>query len=174
MVIWFTGVSGSGKTTLGKKFFKVLKKKSQASIFIDGDEFRSIFKNDLKYSLKDRDKNAFRLTRLVQSLSKQKINIVVAANLTSFKYRSWCRKKISNYYEIYIKAKKTSLLKRDYKKLYKNALQGRIKNVVGIDLPFNTPRGCNLYIENNLTKNDLYKNIERILVRIKKSKIKIF
>ena len=174
MIIWFTGVSGAGKTTLGKKFFKVLKKKSQSSIFIDGDEFRSIFKKDLKYSLKDRDKNAFRLTRLVQSLSKQKINIVVAANLTSFKYRSWCRKKISNYFEIYIKAKKTSLLKRDYKKLYKNAIQGKIKNVVGVDLPFNTPRGCNLYIENNLTKNELYKNIERIFKKIKKSKIKIY
>ena len=91
-----------------------------------------------------------------------------------FKYRAWCRKKISIYYEIYIKAKKTSLLKRDYKKLYKNALQGKIKNVVGIDLPFNTPRGCNLYVENNLNKNDLYKNIERILIKVIKSKIKIF
>ena len=114
------------------------------------------------------------MTRLVQSLSKQKINIVIAANLTSFKYRSWCRKKISNYFEIYIKAKKTSLLKRDYKKLYKNAIQGKIKNVVGVDLPFNTPRGCDLHIENNLTKNVLYKNIEQIFKRIEKSKIKIY
>lgn len=72
------------------------------------------------------------------------------------------------------KAKKTSLLKRDYKKLYKNAIQGKIKNVVGVDLPFNTPRGCDLHIENNLTKNVLYKNIEQIFKRIEKSKIKIY
>ncbi len=174
MVVWFSGISGSGKTTLGKKFFQVLKKKSQSTIFLDGDEFRAVFKNDLKYSLKDRNLNAFRLTRLVQALSKQRINIVVAANLTSFKYRAWCRKEIKNYFEIYIEAKKDSLLKRDYKKLYKNALEGKIKNVVGIDLPFKKPKGSNLYIENNMTKSKLYDKIKKILLHIKKSNTKIF
>ena len=174
MVIWLTGVSGSGKTTLGKKFFNVLKKRAKSTIFLDGDEFRSIFKNDLKYTLKDRDTNAYRLTRLVKALSKQKINIVVAANLTNFKYRAWCRKNVKNYYEIFIEARTESLLKRDYKKLYKNALAGKIKNVVGIDLPFNTPKGSNLYIENNLTKKKLYENINKIFLNLKKSNTKIF
>lgn len=174
MVIWFTGLSGSGKTTLGKKFFNILKKRSKSTIFFDGDEFRSIFKNDLKYTLKDRDTNAYRLTRLVRALSDQRINIVVSANLTSFKYRSWCRKEIKNYFEIYIEAKKEVLLKRDYKNLYKNALNGKIKNVVGIDLPFNRPKGSNLNIENNLTKNRLFENIEKIFLNIKKNNIKIF
>ncbi len=174
MVIWFTGLSGSGKTTLGKKFFNILKKRSKSTIFFDGDEFRSIFKNDLKYTLKDRDTNAYRLTRLVRALSDQRINIVVSANLTSFKYRSWCRKEIKNYFEIHIEAKKEVLLKRDYKNLYKNALNGKIKNVVGIDLPFNRPKGSNLNIENNLTKNRLFENIEKIFLNIKKNNIKIF
>ena len=174
MVIWLTGVSGSGKTTLGKKFFNILKKRKKSTIFFDGDEFRSIFKNDLKYTLKDRDTNAYRLTRLVRALSDQRINIVVSANLTSFKYRSWCRKEIKNYFEIYIEAKKEVLLKKNYKNLYKNALNGKIKNVVGIDLPFNRPKGSNLNIENNLTKNRLFENIEKIFLNIKKNNIKIF
>ena len=55
MVIWFTGVSGSGKTTLGIKFFELLKKKSKSTIFLDGDKFRKILKNDLEYSMRDRD-----------------------------------------------------------------------------------------------------------------------
>jgi cytidine diphosphoramidate kinase len=69
-------------------------------------------------------------------LSKQQINIVIYANLTNFKYRIWCRKEINNYFEIYLEANKNTLLKRNYKNLYKNALKGKIKNVVGIDLPF--------------------------------------
>ena len=77
MVIWFTGISGTGKTTLGKKFFMFLKKKHPSTIFLDGDEFRKIFKNDIKYTLEDRDKNASRLTNLIKYLSRQKINIVV-------------------------------------------------------------------------------------------------
>ena len=174
MVIWLTGVSGSGKTTLGKKFYNVLKKRSKSSIFLDGDEFRSIFKNDLKYTLKDRDTNAYRLTRLVQALSKQRINIVVAANLTSFKYRAWCRKEIKNYFEIYIEAKKDSLLKRDYKKLYKNAFSGKIKNVVGVDLPFKHPKNIDIEIVNDDSKKKFLKNVTLINNYLKKRKIKIY
>ena len=90
MVIWFTGISGTGKTTLGKKFLNFFKKKHPKSIYFDGDSFRSLFDNDLKYSLSDRNKNAFRLTRLTKYLNEQKYNIIVTANLTSNKYRNWC------------------------------------------------------------------------------------
>lgn len=174
MIIWFSGVSGSGKTTLGKKFFNFLKIRSNSTIFLDGDKFRSLFKNDLGYTMKDRDTNAYRLTRLVNELSRQKINVIVSANLISLIYRKWCRKNIKNYYEIYIEAKKSSLLKRDYKNLYKNALKGKLRNVVGIDLPFTKPKGCDMYIKNNSTKKNLYSNISKIYRKINKSYIKIY
>ena len=51
--------------------------------FLDGDEFRSLFGNDLKYTIKDRDKNAQRMTAFVKYLSNQKINLVISANITS-------------------------------------------------------------------------------------------
>ena len=174
MVIWFSGVSGSGKTTLGKKFFNFLKKKSSPTIFLDGDKFRSLFKNDLGYTMKDRDTNAYRLTRLVNEISRQKINVIVSANLTSLNYRKWCRKRIKNYYEIYLEAKKSSLLKRDYKNLYKSALKGKLKNVVSIDLPFIKPKGCDMYIKNDSTKKNLYLNISKIYIKIDNSNIKVY
>ena len=64
MVIWITGISGTGKTTLLKYFFNKFKKKFPSTIYFDGD-FREIFNNDIKYTLKDRNTNAVRLTRLV-------------------------------------------------------------------------------------------------------------
>ena len=174
MVIWITGISGSGKTTLGKKIFESLKKKYPSSIFFDGDKFRKIFDNDLEYTLKDRNKNAHRLTRLVRALSGQKINVVVAANLTSYKYRSWCRKNLKNYFEIYIEVEKKNLLKRDYKKLYRRAIKKKIKDVVGIDLPFKKPTGSHLYLKNNKTKKDFLKNLDMVFNKINISRIKIF
>ena len=84
MIIWITGISGSGKTTLGKYFFTNFKKKYPNTIYFDGDKFRKIFNNDIKYSLKDRNTNALRLTRLVKFLSIQKINIVISANITTY------------------------------------------------------------------------------------------
>jgi adenylylsulfate kinase-like enzyme len=54
MVIWITGISSTGKSTLGKKLFFRIKKKYKSTIFFDGDKFREIFQNDIKYTLKDK------------------------------------------------------------------------------------------------------------------------
>ena len=102
MVIWITGISGAGKTTLGK----CLKKKNIKIFYILMVIcLEKFFKNDINYTLKDRDVNAQRLTRLIKHLSLQDLNIIVAANITSSKYRIWCRKNIKNYIEIFIEAK---------------------------------------------------------------------
>ena len=71
MIIWITGISGAGKTTLGKALFKKFKK-NNSTIYLDGDQIRNIFNKDLNYSLKDRNLNAERLTKLVKYLSEQK------------------------------------------------------------------------------------------------------
>ena len=52
MVIWITGISASGKSTLGKFFFKRFRKINNNTVFFDGDEFRKIFHNDIKYTLR--------------------------------------------------------------------------------------------------------------------------
>ena len=174
MIIWITGISGSGKTTIGKAYFNILKKKYKSSIFVDGDSERKVFQNDLKFSLKDRNLNAERLTRLVKFLSEQKINVVVSANLTSIKYRNWCKKNLKNYVEIFISAELKNLIKRDYKSLYKKSLQGKIKNVVGVDIKLNVPKFSNIYLTNNSTKKKFLKNLDIIKNYVKSKKIKIF
>jgi len=169
MVIWITGISGAGKTTLAKQLKKQFKKKF---IYFDGDEFRAIFGNDIKYTLKSRNTNAERLTRLVKYLADQKNNILIAANLTSNKYRVWCRKNIRDFIEIFIDAEINSLIKRDYKKLYSEAINKKINNVVGVDIPFKVPRGSNIYITNNGSKKSFLLEAKTIIKYINKSKIK--
>ena len=83
MIIWFKGISGVGKSTLGKFFYKLKKKKIKNLVYLDGDIFRKLFENDLGYKLKDRNINARRICSFVKFLQSQKINVVVAANLTS-------------------------------------------------------------------------------------------
>ena len=97
-IIWITGISGTGKTTLAKYYKRFLKK----FIWIDGDEFRKLFNNDLGYTLKERNKNAERLINFVKFLNKQKISLIISANLTSDIYKKNVKKflKISFLYKL--------------------------------------------------------------------------
>ena len=168
MIIWVTGISGAGKTTIATKVFKKIKKKFNNTIYLDGDLFRAINGDDIGHTLIDRDKNAFRMTRFCQYLDNQKINVVCGANLTSQKYRNWCKKNIKNYFEVFIDVPMDILKDRDVKKLYINALKGKIKNVVGVDIPFIKPKSPNLIVDNSKS----FKQINFIVKEIiDKSKI---
>ena len=166
MLIWLTGVSGSGKTTIGKKLYNHLHKKTSNLIYLDGDEFRGVMGDDLGHSINDRNKNAYRLTRLCKLLSDQGLHIVCAANLTSQKFRDWCANEIVDYYEVHIEVPIEVLIKRDIKGLYKDALEGNKKNVVGVDIPFSKPSNPFLVINNSI-ENNTSALLDQILENIK-------
>ena len=126
MIIWITGISGVGKTTLAKKIYNTLKKKIKNIVHIDGDQFRKMFNNDLGYSLKDRDINAQRIINFVKFLDKFNINMIISANLTSQKYRVYCKRNIKNFYEIHISAELKTLIKRDKKRIYNQKNKSKI------------------------------------------------
>lgn len=165
MIIWLIGISGSGKTTIGKSVYNKLKKKIKNLIYIDGDEFRKLMDNDLGYKMTDRDKNARRLIKFLKFFSDQKINVICAANLTKKKYQLLARNTLKrDYYEIFIKTSlKTLIDRRDYKKLYKKALQKKIKDVVGIDIKYEEPKNSNLVIENEISRKNFSKIADKII-----------
>ena len=165
MIIWFTGISGVGKTLIAKKLFKILKKKIKNIVHIDGDKFRSILNNDIGYSLKDRDINASRIINFVQLLNDQKINVIVSANLTSQKYRRYCKKKFNKYLEININTDLNLLRKRDKKRIYSNR---SLKNVVGFGIKNTKNNTADIKILNNDTKKKFLKNISSLLKTIEK------
>ena len=169
MIIWFIGISGAGKTTLGKLLYKKLNKKIKNLLYIDGDEFRSLTGNNIGYSLKDRNTNAKRLINFIKYISDQKINIICAANLTSKKYQSIARKMFKKkYFEIFVQTSiETLISERDYKQIYKKALQKKIKNVVGIDIKYSLPKNSNLIINNNRKKVTSLTSLTKLSLNLK-------
>ena len=169
MVIWITGLSATGKTTFGKNLLKRLKKKYKKDIiFIDGDDFRYLVSNDLGYTINDRDKNASRITKLIKYISDQKFNFIVSGNLTSLKFRKWCKKNIKDYIEIYIHSNINDLFNRDKKNIYKK------NNVVGVDLEFVKPNTSDIYIDNDKSKKKFISQASLVENFIKKNKIRLF
>jgi len=160
MIIWFTGISGVGKTTLAKITYKFLKKKNKNILHIDGDIFRELFANDLKYSLKDRNRNAERIINFVKLLNAQKINVIVSANLTSKRYRTYCHKYFKKFYEINIESDIKNLVSRDKKRIYNLTNK---KNVVGFGIKNHKNNTANYVIKNNLSRKILINNFNYFL-----------
>lgn len=166
MIIWIMGLSGSGKSTLAREIIKHVKKKHSNTLLIDGDEFREIFNNDLGYTIEDRKKNALRISRFCKFCERQNVNVVCAILSIFPEIRTWNKKNLSNYYEVFIDTPLTELKKRDGKRLYEKFRKKEIKNVVGLDIKFQKPKSANLTIINNKKLDDLLKFAKNISTKI--------
>ena len=103
-VYWFTGLSGSGKTTIGKLFYKELTDMNCSVAFLDGDEMRWVFGNDLGYTLEERKKSAMRNARLCKLLSDQGLDIVCCTISMFDSVRDWNKKHIPGYVSLSTKS----------------------------------------------------------------------
>ena len=155
MVIWLIGLSGVGKSTLGKIIYQKIKKKNKNTVWIDGDNIRKIYSDKLGHSNKDREINAKRISKMTKFLSDQNIN-VIGSILSNFpKWQKWNKKNIKNYSQIYIKAAIEDLINKDKKKLYKLAIQGKKKNVIGINIKFHEPKNSDLILKNDFNRKSI-------------------
>ncbi len=157
------GLSRAGKTTLSKLLYDRLKPQVNNLVLLDGDIIRELFRNDVDHTIEGRRKNAERLSHLSKFLSDQNIHVIAAVLSIFPEWQAWNRKNIIAYQEIYIKASIDVLEKRDINNLYFQAKSGKIKNVVGIDIPFPEPENPDLVIENNIERSDFSSMLEEVL-----------
>ena len=144
--MWLIGPSASGKTTVSKILFEKIKKKFNL-VVVDGDQVRELYENNLGYDKISRSKNTIRYVNLVKWLNQFNISSIVAVISPFENDRKKCRNQIDNYIEIYLKSSREERIKRDKKKLYLPAIKGERKNVVDVDIQFETPINCDFIID---------------------------
>ncbi len=160
-VIWLNGFAGSGKSTICRALYDRLKPKIPNLVYIDGDEFREILSKEQKYDKNSRIKVAKKKAILCKILANQDIN-VICSGISLFKENyDFNRAQIPNLVEIYIKCDFDELVRRDQKGLYSGAINGKIKEVVGVDIEFDEPK-ADLVIDNSKQAN-LDEKIDKIL-----------
>jgi len=168
MVIWILGLSGAGKSFLSEKLRQELNSDYGEFIILDGDVIRNVFDNDLGFSIKDRNINASRISKLAHYLSQNKINVIVPVLSLFPDWLAWNRKNIKEYYEIYIDVPISILKERNNKNIYSK--DGREnKSVVGVDIEFKEPKNSDLKIVNSFDENSLNNNLKLIRELIKKN-----
>lgn len=141
-VIWVTGYSAAGKTTVSRKLEMLLREDGVKTIFLDGDDLRSIFANRWGYERDDRVELAKVYFRLCSHLAAQGFTIIIAAVAMYDEVREWLKENVANSLEIYLDVPLDERLKRDQ----------RTKNVYGklgdmADL-YDTPKTPDLVLQN--------------------------
>src|SRR3989338_7946972 len=163
MVLWIIGLSGSGKTSLSRIIYDRLKPKMPNLVRLDGYVIRELFGNDVDHSIEGRRINAQRLSRLCKFFSDQDIHIIAAVLSIFPEWRNWNREYIPGYAEIYLKVSMEVLKTRDRKNLYKSALAGKMKNVVGVDIAFPEPANPDMVIDNDKDRDTLEEIADRVM-----------
>jgi adenylylsulfate kinase-like enzyme len=78
-VIWISGYSAAGKTTVGRHVEHLLRSDGCGTVFLDGDQLRSIFANKWDYTAEERVELALIYFRLCSHLSKQGLIVIISA-----------------------------------------------------------------------------------------------
>lgn len=152
MIIWFTGLSGSGKTTICNLMMEKLKTDGYSVEWFDGDRVRAELKIESDFSREGILKNNLEVISRI-NLIKEKVDFILISLITPFrKVRTHARKTFGdNYFEIYVKCDRNTLIERDTKGLYKKALNGELDNLIGFSnkLPYEEPLKPDLILETN-------------------------
>ena len=135
-VIWLTGVSGVGKTTTAEALRKHFLKKKYKVEYLNGDVIRSVFNNTSfdRQSINDHIK---KIGFFASILEKNGI-VVICDFISPFEEsRKFVESICKDFYLIYLYS--NNVEKRDSKGLYKRYRNEEIKNIAGMDIPYEIP-----------------------------------
>lgn len=138
-VVWITGLPGSGKTTIARRLLRELKVRNLKVELFDGDEVRRNLSKGLGFSKEDRDTHNKRIIYVCNLLTRNGVNAIVSLISPYRSTRAYARDKLSKFVEVHLKCSIKECVRRDPKGLYKKALAGEIKNMTGIQDPYEDP-----------------------------------
>jgi len=154
--IWLTGLSGSGKTTLAKELKKKLDKENITTVVLDGDILRNGLNKDLGYTEEARKENVRRAAEIAKIILNSGVMVISAFMSPTKEIRNMLRDILGDYYfEVFVDTSLEMCIQRDVKGLYKKALKGEIKNVSGIDAPFEIPVSPNVVVSTESTSAEI-------------------
>lgn len=168
-VIWFTGLAGSGKTTYATRIAGLLKSRGCDVEILDGDLIRRMFDGDLGFHREDRIRNIRRITNIAEMLSRHGVTVIVANIAPYYEVRDFIRKTLKRYIQVYLHVDIETLKKRPRKELYSRAEKGLIRDVIGVDDPYEAPRRPDIVIDTRL--ESIKKGVSRVAAYLKKKRV---
>lgn len=149
-VVWLTGLSGSGKSTLSRVIERELFASGVNAFVLDGDNLRHGLNSNLGFSPTDRSENIRRAAE-ASSLLASAGHVAIVALISPYRQDRLAAREIARagglgFVEVYIDAPLQVCEQRDPKNLYRRARAGEIRDLTGVDAPYEPPENPEIHV----------------------------
>lgn len=151
--IWFTGLSGSGKSTTAEILTVKLQEHGRRVTLLDGDVVRNHLSVGLGFNKEDRDINVRRIGFVAAEIVHHG-GVAVCAAVSPYRAaRNEVRNMVGaeRFIEVFVDTPLEVCECRDTKGIYAKARRGEIKNLTGINDPYESPQNPEIVIETDFS-----------------------
>jgi bifunctional enzyme CysN/CysC len=140
-IMWFTGLSGAGKSTIANEVEMRLHALGAKTYLLDGDNLRHGLNRDLGFTAADRVENVRRVAEVAKLMVDAGLIVLVSLISPYRSERQLARELVEagEFFEIFVDTPLAVCVDRDPKGLYRKAREGAIRNMTGIDSPYEPP-----------------------------------
>jgi adenylyl-sulfate kinase len=138
-VIWLTGMNRAGKSTLAAHLATRLAAAGRHVELLDEDGAAAVLLGGLGASKEDHAISVARLGFVAKAVMRAG-GVAIAAALSPYRdAREQLRKEARRFVEVFLDCSMEKLQERDPQGIYKRALAGELKQVPGVDVPYEPP-----------------------------------
>lgn len=137
--IWLTGLPSAGKSTLARAIAAQLPAQGIDVQILDSDELRARLIPNPTYTADERDWFYDLIVFLAQLLTRNGVNVIIAATGHRRAYRDAARAQIARFGEVYVACPPAVCRARDPKELWAQADRGEVRGLPGADVPYEAP-----------------------------------
>jgi adenylylsulfate kinase len=138
-IVWLTGMNRAGKSTLAGQITARLTAIGRPAELLDEDGAAKLLLEGLAATKEDHAKAVARLGFVARAVMRAG-GVAVCASLSPYREaRDLLRKETRRFLEVFVDCGMEELQRRDSAGLYKKALAGELKDVPGVDVPYEPP-----------------------------------
>lgn len=137
--VWLTGLPASGKSTIARALGARLEALGLRAAILESDSLRRIFSSAASYDQEDRERFYRQVAFVADLLVRHGVPVIIAATANRRSYRDLARHMIPRFFEVYVDTPLAVCMERDPKGIYRNAREGRNRNVPGLQVPYEPP-----------------------------------